>query len=270
MTDTDVSTDRKRPPLFAPNAKELCTSTLRRFLRRQYAVFDFFFFGVDLASRADSVLHTATKALAGTGSEKHARQLEELEQDPNPAQKKLNSFAVLQQENIVIRLVDNFLSFLSELIQEAFLRRPEMLRSEEKIRLDDVLRFSRYSDLTAFLVERKMNELSYGGIGEVEKFIQQRTGLDLFVSEEERTLLILGVELRNIYTHSRGVVSNTTLRRVANLKHGWAKFEKGKRFDVGFDEIAILSNNLITIARRLDDAFAGKFKIRRKRLGPYT
>lgn len=255
------------PMLLQPDERELCTMTLRRFLKRHHAVFDFFFFGIHLAVRTDEMRMTAAKALASVGREKDVENLKRTEEDPKPAQDKLNSFGDLQSENIVIRLADNFLSFLSELIQEAFLRRPEMLRSEEKIRLDDVLRFSRYSDLTAFLVDRKINELSYGGIGEVEKFLQQRTGLSLFESEEEKTLLVLVIELRNIYSHSRGVVSETTLRRVANLETKW-QFEKGKKFGVGYDEIVALANNLMVIARRLDAAFAEKFRIRRKRLGP--
>jgi len=209
---------------------------------------------------------TAARALATIGP-KDAAKLKEIEADPKPAQKKLNSFGDLQGENIIIRVVDNFLSFLSEIIQEAFRRKPEMLRSDEVIKLDDVLRFSKYSDLTSFLIERKINELSYGSIIEVEKFIKQRSGLDLFETEDEKTLLVLGIELRNIYTHSRGVVSDITLRRVAGLKHDW-KFEKGKRVGgVGYDEIVLLANNVFRIARRLDTAFATKFKIRRKRYG---
>lgn len=265
--------NRKREPgelpprLLQPDARELCTVTLRRFLKRHHAVFDFFFFGIHLAVRADEVRLTATKALAKAGRDKDVENLKRAAEDPNPAQDKLNSFGDLQSENIVIRIVDNFLSFLSELIQEAFLRRPQMLRSEEKIRLDDVLRFSRYSDLTAFLVERKINELSYGGIAEVEKFLQLRTGLSLFETEEERTLLVLAIELRNIYSHSRGVVSEITMRRVANLETEW-HFEKGEKFGIGYDEIVVLANNVMVIARRLDAAFAGKFRIRRKRLGP--
>jgi len=260
--------DRNVPPLKMPEKKELCTVQLRRFLKRHFKVFDFFFFGLHLASRADQVRETATRALAKAHPERYAAELKNIEDNPSPVQSKLNEFGDLQGENIVIRTVDNFLNYLSEIIQQAIIKRPEILRSEEMIKVEDVLRFSRYSDLIAYLVERKVNDLSYANIKEVERFVRKRTGLNMFETDEERTLLILAIEIRNIYTHNRSVVSETTLRKLHGLKYEW-KFEKGKHFGTGYDEIVALANNLILVARRLDESFSKKFGIRRKQYASY-
>jgi hypothetical protein len=268
VADAAEKNDRDIPPLQMPKKQELCTVQLRRFLKRHFKVFDFFFFGLHLASKSDEARARAVKALASVDPERYAADLKAIEEEPSPTQKKLNEFGDLQGENIVIRTVDNFLSYLSEIIQQAIIKRPEILRSEETIKVEDVLRFSRYSDLIAYLVERKVNDLSYSNIKDVERFVRKRTGLQMFENDEERTLLILAIEIRNIYTHNRRVVSETTLRKLHGLKYDW-KLEKGKHFGTGYDEIVVLSNNLILVARRLDESFSKKFGIRRKRYGSY-
>lgn len=251
-----------------PTGNELCTVQLRKFLKLHHTAWDFFFFGVELAHRADSVRITAVRALAGGGDERYADDLRKIENDPQPAQDKLNSFSSYQSDNMVIRVVNNFLSYLAEIIQEAIRRQPKILMSEETVRVEDILRFTKYSDLVGYLVEKKINSLSYSSIRDIEKFVRKRTGLDLFASEDERTLLILSIELRNIYTHNRGVVSDTTLRRLSGLDHRWI-LKKGERFGTDFDELTQLSNNLVKISRRLDSGFAPKFKIKRRRYDTY-
>lgn len=264
----DEIEERELPILEAVQRRELCTLQLRRYLYRYKSVFDFFFFGIHLATRADEVRMTAAKTLASLGEEEHVEALKEVEKEPNPAQKRLNEFGALQGENILIRLVDNFLSYLSEIIQEAIKRKPQIMMSEETIKVEDVLRFSRYSDLVSYLIEKKINDLGYSGIRDIEKFVRKRTGLDMFETNDERTLTVLAIEIRNIYTHSRRVVLATMLRKLQDIQHDW-KFEKGKPFGTGFDEIVQLANNMTRVARRLDEAFAKKFKIRRKQYMNY-
>lgn len=268
MSTTSKPEPDPRPTISLPERNELCSLQARKFLRRHFLIFDLFYFGVDLASRADDVRRTATEALAKIGDEKSLARLKEVEENPNPAQAKLNSFANLQSENIVIRVVDNFLSYLSEIIQVAIKKQPKILMSEETIKVEDVLRFSRYSDLVSYLVEKKINDLSYSSIRDVEQFMKKRTGIAMFESDEDRTLLVLGIELRNIYTHNRGVVSETTMRKLSNLDHHW-DLKKGKRFGANYDEVVLLANNVIETGRRIDESFAKKFSIRRKRYIAY-
>ena len=101
-----------------------------------------------------------------------------------------------------------------------------MLRSSETIKIEDVLRFDNYDALIEFLVERRINELSYGGIREVNAFLLGRTGIGLWASDEERSLLSVSVELRNIYTHNRGVVNEMFVRKTKGSVHSF-KFNIG-------------------------------------------
>ena len=243
--------------------KDLCTGALYRYLRRHFLIFDFFFFGIHLATAQDSMGFTAAKALAENGSEADQARLERWEANKQPTFKKLQSFGEFQSENICIRSVDNFLAYISETIQMCMKSRPEMLRSREMISIEDVLRFGEYDSLIEFLVERKINELSYGGIREVNSFLTDRTGINLWSSDEERSLLGISVELRNLYTHNRGVVNDTFLRKTKGASHSY-QFIRGKRFHADFDEIVTLTNNMFTISVRLDCEVSNKYDLPRR------
>lgn len=145
--------------LTHPNPRELCSPQLRIFLKTYQEIFDFFFFGVRLATGADRVQLTAAKALARSGNAEDIARLKELEDKPDRTFSHLQEFSALQSENMTLRIVDNFTSYLSEIVQSAMIKRPEILRSKEKVKIEDVLRFSNFRDLISFLVNRKINEL---------------------------------------------------------------------------------------------------------------
>ena len=83
-------------------------------------------------------------------------------------------------------------------------KKPELLRSREQIKTEDVLQFTSRRDLVDFLVNRKLNELSYGGLRGIEEFMDQRLNVVLVDNDDERSRLSIAIELRNIYTHQPG------------------------------------------------------------------
>ncbi len=249
--------------LFSPNESDLCTQMYYKFLRRHRTIFDFFFFGVHLATRMDEQRLIAARALAKGGSKDFQKNLEKIEKNKDPIFSKLKGFANYQSELICIQLVDNFLCFISEDIQNCMLKRPELLKSNELVKIEDVLKFSRRSHIVRFLVDRKINELTYGGITDISNFLNSRTGISLIETDEERDLLTIAIELRNIYTHNRGKVNEVFLRRIGSA-NSLIKAKSGQRLHADFDLIVDLSNNLFQIAQRLDLEVARKFQMRRK------
>ncbi len=264
-TDDDGK-DRAFPT--APEQNELCSPELRTFLRTHHQIYDFFLFNIMIATRVDDQRMTAAKALAKLGRPKDVEALKLAEEEPEPAFKKLQEFGRLQQENICIRSVNNFMSYLSEIVQASLMKKPEILRSSESVKLEDILRFSNYKELVAFLVNRKVNELSYKSLSDFEDFIRDRTGLSLSESEDHKNNIMFGIEVRNAFTHSRGIVTDTTIRRLSKIDHG-RSISVGRRFEAGFDELVSISNSLVAVARDLDQRFCEKFKIRRKRYKSY-
>lgn len=246
-----------------PDRQQLCSEASHRFQLQHFRIFDFFLFAVRLSTHVDTARLTAAEALAHGGGAEDVARFEEVQKNPAPAFRKLQSFAEYQSDSMIIRLVDNFMSFVSETIQSCMLIRPELLRSKEQVKIEDVLRFTDRRDLVDFLVNRKLNELSYGGLRGLEEFLDQRLNIAFIDSNSERVQLSVAIELRNIYTHNRGVVNELFQNRIASLEHSY-NFVQGKRFHADFDQIIGFANNLFDIATRLDGQVLKKFSLQKK------
>jgi hypothetical protein len=159
----DIQHTSAGPAPFILGREQSCTEQFYLFYQRHFSIFDFFFFGINLATTVDRQRLIAGEALAFKGTEKDLLRLEELKKNENPTFKKLQRFADLQSENMCIRSVDNFICYLSEIIQSCAIRKPEILRSSEMVKIEDVLRFSSQKAMIAYLIDRKINELTYGG-----------------------------------------------------------------------------------------------------------
>lgn len=269
MTDLfrGLNDDDPAPPELIPRAPKRqasCSEAGYRFQLQHFRIFDFFLFAVRLSTNADRARFAAARVLADGGDKEYIANFEKVQQNPQPLFRKLQSFGGYQSELMIIRLVDNFMSFLSETLQACMSKKPELLRSKEQIKTEDVLRFTNRRDLVDFLVNRKLNELSYGGLRGIEEFLDQRLNIALVNNDDERTRLSIAIELRNIYTHNRGIVNELFLSRTAGHEHAY-KFVQGKRFHADFDEIVGFANNLFEIAIRLDAQALTKFGLRKKR-----
>jgi len=261
----DLTEDSERPvSLRVPQRNSVCTKACYSFQRQHFIIFDFFFFGLNLTTNTDSMRLKAAEALAFAERPEDLERLEVIKKNPKPNFKKLQSFSNYQSEIMITQSVDNFLWYVSTLLQTCMTKRPEILRSKEQIKTEDILKFSKRSDIVQFLIDRKVNELSYGGLRKLEEFLNQNLGIPLFNSEDERTLVMVAVELRNIYIHNRGIVNQMFLGRMKDRNHQFS-FVEGKRFHTDFDLLVDLTNALFDVAIKVDLLAMKKFKLHRKR-----
>jgi hypothetical protein len=259
LVDNDIP-----PELRLPQGNSVCTEACYKFQRQHHEIFDFFFFGMKLAKHSDFVRVTAAEALAKSENPEYRQSSKDVKEDPEPAFRKFRSFASYQSEIMVTRSVDNFLWYVSTLLQTCMIKRPEILRSKEQIKTEDILKFSKRADLVQFLIDRKVNELSYGGLRRLEEFLDQSLGMPLFSSEDERTLVTIAVELRNIYIHNRGIVNELFLSRLKDREYTFTFIER-ERFHTDFDLLVNLTNALFDAATTVDLLAMKKFKLHRKR-----
>lgn len=247
----------------SPLHEKSCTIAGYKFQRRHYVIFDFFFFNLKIASAADKARLKIFESLAITGGEAEKKRWEEVRESPHQVFVGLRLFAEYQTEIMIIRSVDNFLSMLSETLQACMLKRPEMLRSAEQIKTEDVLRFTKRSEIIEFIVNQKVNQLSYGGFRALEVFFDRHLGVAL-MTDAERESVSVAIELRNIYTHNRGVVNELFLSRLKGVSADY-DFREGKRFHTDFDQIVRIANALFDVAVRVDGAVSHKYGLKRKR-----
>ena len=182
-------------PLFSPLAGQLCTRPLELYLGEFRRIFDFVFFGAGLAQQADEKrLHAARMRvkIAVELEEDDAKErsnLEQIEANKDVTFKRFISFNRLIIDNVISDLVNNFLCFPSEILQLCMITRPELLRSSETIKLEDILSFSSRDEMLEFIAEKKINDLSYGGVRELDQFFYNRLGKVSYMGKRKGTCL---------------------------------------------------------------------------------
>lgn len=152
------------------------------------------------------------------------------------------------------RSVDNFLSYISDLLFEIFVHRPEMLRSKEKIDVSQALDFSDKDQLVHYLAERKVNELAYKGIIELSEYVNNTLGFPLVESKVELEEISKVVQIRNLIIHNRGIVSRRAIDKCPLLG-----FSVGDEIQLDDKEVIKVYDLLNKAVISIDEKAIGKF-----------
>jgi hypothetical protein len=126
----------------------------------------------------------------------------------NTFTKALESHYPFIRETILIRAVENYLTYLKDILYAIYRKRPEVLRSNEMVRIDLVLEYNDMADLLDALAERKVSDLSYKSLADLSNYFKEKLGLALTATEGELEHLTLLVEIRNLLVHNRGIVNS--------------------------------------------------------------
>jgi len=175
---------------------------------------NFVFFVTEVVTRSDETRRIAIEALLHGASPEERQRLEEDRAKGNTATNALRRYAQLILETIITRTVDNYLTYVAELLATVFRTRPEMLRSAEQVPLEFVLKHDNMDDLLGALAERRVERLAYSGMGRLAKDLEDTIGFSLFDSPGDLERAMRLVEDRNLIVHNRAVVNSTYLRRL--------------------------------------------------------
>ncbi|GAA0001897.1 hypothetical protein [Bradyrhizobium diazoefficiens] len=256
--------DTASATLYTPRSAQVCSKPLSTFINEYDELVRAFFFTIMNARRIDEMRNHAARALAAVSDDPDKR----VPQLTEETFLRVREFSALFSRNLVVGMANNFFSYISESLQLVLQRKPEVLRSSEKLTNEEVLQFSDMSELVAYMADKKVNDLAYGGLKGLEDYVRDRLGEEMFSNSEERTRLTILAELRNIHTHNRGLVNEVFLKRVGRAAYGNMTFELGKLAHAGFEDFAMLSRNAIEVAVRLDENLASKFGIVREPYRP--
>ena len=173
-------------------------------------------------------------------------------------------FGILS-EMCYARLVDNYLTYFSEIIAEIFTKTPKMLKSEEKVAVEEILLYDDMNDLLSAIAERKVISLTMSGISSLAVHIQKHFAIELFPTEADLSAVNEIIEIRNIITHNRGVVNrrfvkNVSRHQVANASH-YTTIIAGYRIFPGVDTSSWASSILHQSILRFDALVAKKFHL---------
>lgn len=257
---------------YVPNDSTLCTKTFWTFLDDYKTAIDAFYFMIHLAHRSDFVALTAAKALVEhEPDEEKKKELEEAIKNPNRAMDRLTQFKEINSRNISTNTAECFLWYVSNIIQASMKRRPEMIKSGESIKVEEIFNYSNKRELVNFLIDKKVHSLSYGGLTQIQKYLEETLGIKPYREDRDSELLKVFIEIRNIQAHNRGIVNKIFLKRAGEVVHKFdLDFHEGKLAHLKYDDLIMFSRCCVETALHIDQQAAKKFGIERKKLSTWA
>ena len=148
------------------------------------------------------------------------------------------------------------------MLREIFAAKPEMLKSETPVDAATVIELRNFEDIVFYLAERKLHELSFKPLSELRKYIDSRTGIDLFGTDAEYDIVLLASEVRNLIAHNDCRINGVFKSRTEKLKDK-DKFpvsDSGK-FVINDEWVRRASYTLDNLVFDFDEKVAKKFDV---------
>lgn len=169
-----------------------------------------------------------------------------------------NSFNSVSSEIWISRSIDNFLTYVSDVLSEVLIARPEVMRSRRTVTLQEVLSHHSLDEFARSAAEGIINELSYKGLSDISDFITRKLGVSLVEDKSLETRLSSAIAARNVITHRRGVIDSRFIA-AAGESYGSA----GERINcqallddkVGLTDVAVVGSFDRRIAAKFDLPF---------------
>jgi hypothetical protein len=251
------------------------TAPLQRFLTEHGRIVHFVGFVSGLAMRSDEVRKHATEALRSS----YERTGDEPEKSIERFDEKRGALAELRRQSqlllqmTLVRGVENYLAYLSELLALLFEGRPETMRAKldegvqrrgdqpESVPLDLVLEHETMEDLIGSLVERRVTNLSNRGLYELASYLSGKLGFDLHDATRLREIT-RAVEFRNLIVHNRAVVNRAFLRRLPDEDMGL-----GDQLELDVESVFKVLSMLATELADVDERAIRKWQLPASPLG---
>jgi len=156
------------------------------------------------------------------------------------------------------RAVDNLITYFKDILVEVTTQKPNILKSKDQERLDFILSFETIEELRRSLADKKINELFYKGIDEIEKYFEDRLNIKLFKSATDKTHLSMYIKRRNLIVHNRGRITKEYLREFPD-----SKFPENFFFTFSYEELSSLNVWLNNFVVYIDNEIAEKFELQK-------
>jgi hypothetical protein len=177
------------------------------------------------------------------------------------------SYSVHRQfvnEVMLSRAVESFDLYILTMLRLIFMEKPEMLKSEGAIDIATVFELKNIEDIVRFVAERKVYELGYKSLSDLRKYIQSRTGIDLFASDEAYNMVVLASEVRNLIAHNDCRVNDIFCRRIAGMADvAMLPVSDTEKFEISDEWLRRASYTLDSVVFGFDEAAAAKFDLQR-------
>jgi hypothetical protein len=179
--------------------------------------------------------------------------------------KESESFRRLWLSVMLCSAVDNFQTYLSEMLEAVFTARPETLKSSDKVEVQEVLQYASIAEFIEASAERKVQSLTSRGFPRLRDYFADRLGVRPVLADDELVGTTEAIALRNLFVHHRGRVTRQFL-----LQTSRSDVSVGDLIVLDRDAVGALCHNLQAVAEAFDEALVSHFgmqtfQVQRKR-----
>jgi hypothetical protein len=157
---------------------------------------------------------------------------------------------------VVSRSVDNFHTYISQVLFSVFRIRPETLRSGSKVEVREVLECASIEEFASRFAERKVEELSHKGFPAMQRYLVRQIGVELEFEQEDLRLASEATSIRNIIVHNGGYANERFLRET-----GREDLRVGDEVKLTLDSVQRCTNSLKSIGETIDIGLLRKFGV---------
>ena len=150
-------------------------------------------------------------------------------------------------------VVDNFETYLSDILLEIYLAKPETLKSEQTVKVEDVLNCSDLQDFIMYWAKQKIGKLQKGsvkGFISENRQIRDLNVIDPVKQDEIEKIL----QIRHLYSHRNGIVDDKFLKYFSG-------FSPGSEHQMSIDEILDKIEYLAHTIDEIDKAGIVKYSL---------
>lgn len=150
-------------------------------------------------------------------------------------------------------IVDNFETYLSDILLEIYLAKPETLKSDQTVKVEEVLNCSDLQDFIIYWAKQKIGKLQKGsvkGFISDNKQIRDLKVIDTVKQDEIEKIL----QIRHLYSHRNGIVDDKFLKYFSG-------FPSGSEYQISIDGILDKIKYLTQIIDEIDKASISKYSL---------
>ncbi len=148
---------------------------------------------------------------------------------------------------------DNFETYLSDLLFEIFLAKPETLKSEQTVTIKEVLNCSDIQDFINYWAKQKIGKLQKGSVKGFIEDTKQIKDLEILGTEEIKEIDKL-LQIRHLFSHKNGIVDEKFL-------HFYPGTGIGNEFNMPISDIIVKLEYLKEIANKIDRSAIIKYTL---------
>lgn len=236
---------------------KLGTSSAKEFYNSWKDINRLFDFVLHLAGRSDHVAEIAHKAIVSVEDDEQKKQEMEIQwKERHSALDELKRNRQLFVETILVRHVENFINYLSSVLFEIFITRPETLRSSDKVEISKVLEHGSIDSIVQEIAEMKVDALSYSSFAKLSEYFEDRFHISL-ASNEDIAFLHKYIEIRNISVHNRCYINKRFIFRT-----GLDESSLGEKKELYGGDLDVLVPKLAEVVKSIDQTVRRKMKVK--------